>query len=269
MVKKLPDEDSLVNTDEEKVNSILANLIKNAIKFTNDGFIEFGCEIVDGCIRFFVKDSGIGIPEYNKELIFERFRQGNESISRAHEGCGLGLSIAKKYVMMLGGRIWFDSEVGNGSTFYFTIPYSGKSELKTALKDEVVKNENITQDKKLKILIAEDDDVSYSLIIRMVKEISSNIIHASNGEEAVQFCRDNSDIDLILMDIRMPYMDGIDATKNIRLFNDKVIIIAQTAYGFSSDQEKALAAGCNDYLSKPLNKKVLLDLINKYFRVFN
>ncbi len=264
LTKKLKPEEAIINTDDEKVYSVLSNLVKNAIKFTNDGSIEFGCEAINGYVRFYVKDTGMGIPEESREFIFDRFRQGSESILREYEGSGLGLSISKNYVEMLGGKIWFESETGKGTDFFFTLPYSETDrtgEGPTAIdKSDGTAREN----RQLKILLVEDDEVSYSLLKMILKEISSETLRASNGLDAVRLCRENPDIDVVLMDIRMPEMNGLEATRQIRQFNNDLVIIAQTAYGFSSDCEMALDAGCNDYLSKPISRKALIDTINKY-----
>jgi len=270
----LPSNKAIIKTDNEKVYGILTNLIKNAIKFTYEGSIEFGyvlksdSEVVERSrnaeLQFFVKDTGVGIPDYQKELIFERFRQGSDSYDRKYEGSGLGLSIAKSYVEMLGGRIWVESQEGRGTTFYFTIPYNPVSEEITTVEDPVSEVHKEVQIKKLKILIVEDDEISYSLLTRVIQKISKEVIHAITGIEAVEACRNNPDIDLVLMDIRMPQMNGLEATQQIRQFNKDVIIIAQTAYGFSTDCEKALEAGCNDYISKPINKTLLFELIKKH-----
>lgn len=253
-----------IKSDNEKVYGILTNLIKNAIKFTSEGSIEFGYEKKGEYLEFYVKDTGIGISENLKEKIFERFRQGSETYNRGYEGSGLGLSISKSYVEMLGGEIWVESELGIGSTFYFTIPFDTVSKEKHPLEN-VVSAENKESDlRRLKILIVEDDEISSSLLTRTLQNISDEILHALTGVEAVEVCQKNPDLDLILMDIRMPKMSGLEATQLIRQFNKKVTIIAQTAYGFSSDCEKALLAGCNDYISKPIRKTALFDIIDKY-----
>jgi CheY-like chemotaxis protein len=261
----LPAKEAFIKTDNEKVYGILTNLVRNAIKFTNEGSIEFGYEKKGEYLEFFVKDTGVGISKNQTELIFERFRQGNESHNRGYEGSGLGLSIAKAYVEMLGGEIWVESEEGKGSKFYFTIPYIPVSEEKTEQINAISAEHKEVQIKTLKILIVEDDEVSYSLLTRMLQKISKEVLHAITGVQAVEACRNNPDIDLVLMDIRMPDMDGNDATRQIRQFNTDVIIIAQTAYAFSGDKEKAIEAGCNDYIAKPIAKAELLWLIQKYF----
>lgn len=253
-----------IKSDNEKVYGILTNLIKNAIKFTSEGSIEFGYEKKGEYLEFYVKDTGIGISENLKEKIFERFRQGSETYNRGYEGSGLGLSISKSYVEMLGGEIWVESELGIGSTFYFTIPFDTVSKEKHPLENVVTAENKESDLRRLKILIVEDDEISSSLLTRTLQNISDEILHALTGVEAVEVCQKNPDLDLILMDIRMPKMSGLEATQLIRQFNKKVTIIAQTAYGFSSDCEKALLAGCNDYISKPIKKTALYDIIDKY-----
>ena len=264
----LPTEDAVIRTDNEKVYGILTNLIKNATKFTYEGSIEFGYVLKSDSepaeLEFFVKDTGVGISEKQKEFIFERFRQGSDSVDRKYEGSGLGLSISKSYVEMLGGRIWVESQEDRGATFYFTIPYNPVSEEKSAIGNVVYADNKEVQAKKLKILIVEDDEISYSLLSRTLQKISKEVLQAITGVEAVEYCRNNPDLDLVLMDIRMPRMNGLEATQQIRQFNKDVIIIAQTAYGFSSDCEKALEAGCNDYISKPINRTLLFKLIKKH-----
>src|ERR1035437_898995 len=260
----LQSKEAIINTDNEKVYAILTNLVKNAIKFTYEGSIEFGYEKKGEYLEFFVKDTGVGIPQKQHQIIFKRFRQGSESHNRGYEGSGLGLSIAKSYIEMLGGEIWVESQEGKGSTFYFTIPYNAVSEEKIELLNAVSEKLKEVEIKKLKVLIVEDDEISYSLLSRMLQKLSYEVLHAITGVEAIEACRDNPDLDLVLMDIRMPEMDGNEATRQIRQFNKDVIIIAQTAYGFSSDKEKTIEAGCNDYISKPINKNLLYDLIKKH-----
>ncbi|MFH0842183.1 MAG: PAS domain S-box protein [Bacteroidota bacterium] len=257
-----------IKTDNEKLYGILTNLVRNAIKFTYEGSIEFGYILKSDKkspeLEFYVRDTGVGIPRNKHEIIFERFRQGSEKYNRGYEGSGLGLSICKSYVEMLGGRIWVESEAGRGSTFYFTIPYNPVSEETSAVINAVITENEDVQIKKLKILIVEDDEISSALLSRTLQKISNKVIHAITGVEAVEACRNNSDLDLVLMDIRMPQMDGLEATRQIRQFNKDLVIIAQTAYGFESDFNKALEAGCNDYLSKPINNTLLHELIRKH-----
>ena len=260
----LPTEEAVLKTDREKVYAILTNLVKNAIKYSNKGIIEFGYNKRDRFLEFYVKDTGIGIPSDKQHVIFERFMQADIPTEWTQQGAGLGLSITKAYLEMLGGKIRVESQEGVGSTFYFTLPYNAGVTKETVVQ-QFVSSDKIDQVRKLKILIAEDDKVSEMLIDLTVKLFGKEIIKAKTGLEAIEVCKKNPDIDLVMMDIRMPDMGGYEATRQIREFNKEVVIIAQTAYGLSSDCEKAIEAGCNDYIAKPINKTELLLLIQKYF----
>jgi hypothetical protein len=272
----LPAKEATIKTDREKLFAILTNLIKNTIKYSNEGSIEFGyilkmgSETVDQSrnteLEFFVKDTGIGIPKDRHDAIFERFIQVDTMDKMVRQGAGLGLSISKAYVEILGGKIWVESEEGIGSTFYFTLPYTVELKENNSTKDNEVTDNTEDHIKNLKILIVEDDEASEMLLSMYVSGFSNEIIKARTGTEAVEICRNNPDIDLILMDIKMPGLNGYEATRQIRQFNQDIIIIAQTAYGLSSDREKSLDAGCNDYITKPINKHELESLIQKYFR---
>lgn len=255
-------ENLLIVTDSTKLNSIISNLIKNAIKFTSKGYIEFGWEISHDFIMFYVKDTGPGIPKNKIEKIFDRFVQGDHIHSTAQEGLGLGLSIASAYTELLGGKMWVQSQPELGSTFFFSIPYKqycdpNSTINKTEASPLQTQNENIT------LLIAEDDHTNYLLLQEILKDSSFKLIRAKNGEEAVDLCRTQKNIDIILMDIKMPILNGLDATKKIRHFNKSIPIIAQTAYAFSTDKEMALNAGCNDYISKPIIREELIKIISK------
>jgi len=265
----LSGKEAIIKTDKEKIYAILSNLVKNAIKFTITGTIELGYERKENYIEFYVKDTGIGVNQVQKEFIFERFRQGSESLTRNYEGAGLGLSISKAYVEMLGGKIWVDSEVGKGSIFYFTIPYNYETEEKYLPENVISVEDSYNQiDPEvsgLKILIAEDEETSEILIKKLVERCGKEVLIARTGVEAVEICRNNPDLDLVLMDIKMPYMDGYEATRQIRQFNKVVIIFAQTAFALSGDREYAIEAGCNDYISKPYGQYLLFTLMKKYF----
>lgn len=262
LFQKLPEDHTLTLTDNFIFDNILTNLISNAIKFTHEGYVEFGNRLEDNKIIFYVKDTGIGIPKERQKAIFDRFVQGNLSITRPHEGSGLGLAIVRAYVKALNGDIWIESEIGKGSTFFFSLPYI-KAELEEAEKES---GNNLLQvtSKELKILVAEDDNISFLFIKQILKQPEIEVLRAKSGKESVDILKENPQIDLVLMDIKMPLMNGIDATKAIREFNKKVPIIIQTAYISSGDKEKAMEAGCNDYITKPIDKDRLLQLIRKY-----
>src|SRR5665647_2118760 len=263
--KTLTNEEAILKTDREKVYAVLTNLVKNAIKFTQAGSIEFGYQKKGDFIEFYVKDSGSGVNKEHQEFIFERFRQGSESLNRKYEGAGLGLSISKAYVEMLGGKIWVESEEGKGSTFFFTLPYNTKSATKIVSNNEIISDDKEIRINNLQVLIAEDDEASEKLITVAIKKFSKKIIKVTTGVGAVEACRNNPGIDLVLMDIKMPVMDGYEATRQIRQFNTEVVIIAQSAFALTGDREKAIEAGCNDYISKPMKQVVLTALIRKYF----
>lgn len=271
----LSSKESVIKTDIEKVVAVLTNLVKNAIKFTKAGSIEFGYEKKGDFLEFFVKDTGAGVPIEQRELIFERFRQGSELLTRNYEGAGLGLAISKAYVKMLGGNIWITNNPGkfmseglyekNGSIFYFTIPYCHAAEVKSAdiieISDSHEEDQSSFDASGLKILVAEDEEISASLISLILKKTAKEVIKVRTGAEAVEACQNNQDIDVVLMDVKMPVMNGYEATRRIREFNTKLPIIAQTAYGLKGDMEKAIEAGCNDYISKPIISALLIQKI--------
>ena len=268
-VSPLPEKEAIIKTDNEKLYGILSNLVKNAIKYTDKGTIEFGCAKKGNEFEFFVKDSGIGIPKGRLDAIFERFIQADITDKMARQGAGFGLAISRAYVEMLGGRIWVESEEAKGSTFYFTLPGNKNSkEGNDGLTDRISENESKSISPKisgLKVLIAEDDEASEMLIAIELSKFSKEIHRATNGIEAIEICRQHSDIDLVLMDIQMPEMNGYQATREIRKFNKNVIIIAQTAFALTGDKDKAIEAGCNNHISKPIKQEELFSLIQSYF----
>jgi CheY-like chemotaxis protein len=266
---ELPENLEHLTTDGLKLVSILSNLISNAIKFTKEGTVDLAICKRDDLLEFAVADTGIGLAEDKLSIIFERFMQADTSNTRQFEGSGLGLSISKAYAEMLGGKIRVKSEKGKGSLFCLNVPLQYlPGEMNTPRISQSEKTEGSQPDSKasgLKILIVEDDEQSAILLAFAVKTLGTNLIKVKTGREAVAVCRDNPDIDLILMDIKMPEMDGYEATRQIRQFNREVTIIAQTAYALSGDREKALEAGCNDYISKPIKKEDLVELLLQYF----
>lgn len=258
---------ALVLTDKKKLESILTNLIKNSIKFTKSGNIVVGCKVKGGNLEFFVSDSGCGIKKDKLALIFERFIQAETDITRGYEGSGLGLAICKAYVEKLDGEIWAESENEKGSTFYFTMKYNlVNKEKDTRMKEVITMSDENTQQtaEKQTILVAEDDQASFYYLEVILKKENFNVIYAANGQEAVNLYFDNPNIDLILMDIKMPILNGYEATKQIRAIDTMIPIIAQTAHALPEDVEMAINAGCNDCVTKPIKKKILIDKIKIY-----
>lgn len=268
--KGLPNMKCIIRTDKEKLLGIYMNLLQNAIKYTNEGKIECGYEKKDGILRFFVKDTGIGIPQDKLEAIFDRFVQADLSLTKSYEGAGLGLSISKAYVEMLGGKIGVKSEEGKGSQFFFTLPdkftllSKKETEEKQEVKEDVSEGDKLL--KKLSVLVAEDDEISLIYLSKLFEGKCRRISFAKNGQEAVELYKNNGPFDVVLMDIKMPVMDGYAATIKIKEHDKNAFIIAQTAYAFSGDREKALAAGCEDYISKPIKKESLFSIVNKKFK---
>ncbi len=255
----------IVNTDQEKLYAILANLLKNAVKYTHEGSIEFGYATGDEYLRFYVKDTGIGVPEDRRLAIFERFVQADIEDTKALEGAGLGLAISQAYAKMLGGALWMEPNSPFGSCFILEIPapegslqplHSSEKTMEQAIKTDSLKD--------AVILIAEDEDTSVMYMNEILKKRCQNIMYAISGREAVETVREHPEISLILMDIKMPEMDGYEASRKIREFNKDVLIIAQTAFALQGDREKALQAGCDDYITKPVGKADMLELIDRH-----
>ncbi|RLD58030.1 MAG: hypothetical protein DRJ05_08755, partial [Bacteroidetes bacterium] len=263
------EKDILIRTDPTRFKQIVTNLVNNAIKFTEIGIVEFGYylpgnidnkKVHENELLFFVKDTGIGIKKNQQEIIFERFRQVENSLTKRYGGTGLGLAISKSLVLKLGGRIWVESEVGKGSVFYFTVPYviyEGEKLISTE-KDNISIKEGKT------ILIAEDEPSNYHILEILLSDTKSKLLWARNGQEAVDIFTENKDnIDLILMDIQMPIKNGLVATKEIKAIKKDVPILAQTAYALSGDRERFMNAGCDDYISKPIEKDLLFEKIGR------
>ena len=260
----LPECDGNIKSDLLKLNSIFNNLIKNAIKFTDKGVIEIGANKKDNQLECYVKDTGIGIPKNRQKAVFDRFVQSDITDKRAFEGSGLGLAITKAYVEILGGKLWLESKEGYGSTFYFNIPFENSGTNKEEETKQKTSNLPETASNKIKVLIAEDDELSFEYLSIVLSDLAEEIIRAKTGLEAIEICKKNPNIDIVFMDIKMPELNGYEATKKIREFNKEIVIIAQTAFALSGDQEKSLEVGCNDYISKPIDKTKLREVFIKW-----
>jgi len=255
--KGLNNIESNIKTDKNRLTQILSNLLENAIKFTKKGTIEFGYTIKDKNLKFFVKDTGYGIAKKNQQLIFERFSQAEQKHTFV-AGTGLGLSIVKELLKLLGGEIWVVSEIGKGATFYFTIPLIFQKQPKITTTSKAQFN-NI----KINVLIAEDNLPNFLYLKSLFSKYNYQILHALNGAEALKLFNKNKTIDLILMDLKMPVMDGLETTREIRKIDKNIPIIALTAFAMENDREKAIEAGCNDYISKPVSNEKLIEIIHK------
>lgn len=256
------DSSLVILSDQTKIAQILSNLVNNAIKFTQQGFVEVGVSENSKHLKIWVKDTGIGIAKENQALIFDRFRQVDGANPNSMKGTGLGLSISKSLVEMLGGEIWVDSDLGKGATFTFTIP-----NIKAMDGFETVKRDDDTPDKfdfgGVSILLAEDDNINKLLLRRALESANAKVLLASNGAEAIEVLKGNSNIRIVLMDIKMPVMDGLEATQLIKLAHPNMPIVAQTAYALPDERKRAIEAGCDAYLTKPINITVLYKTIQQ------
>jgi len=261
----LSDEDSLIMIDDIKLNEILNNLIGNALKFTDHGRVGYRYDLKGEFLEFCVYDTGIGVAHEMQDEIFQRFRQVEYTSNRQFGGAGLGLSISKSYVELLGGKIWLKSELGKGSEFYFTIPY------KKVGKPTIVENRTANELKyddmdNKKILVAEDERTNYMLLVALLSKLNLHIIRAENGVQAVELCDKNPDFDLVLMDIKMPEMDGFEATRRIKKKYPDLPVIALTAFTSDLDKQKAFDCGCSEFVGKPIDRNELIAKINMFLK---
>ena len=265
VVKDLPEGSAGIISDESKLYQVFTNLINNAIKFTSFGEVVFGYKIKDKNIEFFVKDSGIGIEKDLQDKIFERFRQAEMSFTKEHEGTGLGLAISREMIKMLGGEIYLKSKLNIGSEFIFTLPYRSSSLSEGSFQKPKQLHENFNL-KGIEILVVEDDNVSFDLVFEILSGYGIIVTRAYNGEEAVLMVKSRNDFQLILMDVKMPLLNGIEATRELRKINSGIPIIIQSAFTHETEMQLARAAGCDAYLTKPVNRNLLLENILKFIQ---
>jgi PAS domain S-box-containing protein len=251
-----------IESDGNRIKQILCNLLNNSIKFTKEGKIEFGYKIKENSIAFFVKDTGIGIAQENHALIFQRFRQVKTTNNQIYSGNGLGLSISNALVEKMGGSMSVNSKLGGGSTFAFTVPYVKNIEtMETALTNKTYKTQNWNEKT---VLIVEDDINNHSYLEELFSGTKIKILHAWDGEEAVTIVEKHPDISLVLMDVKMPLLDGLSATQIIKNIRPKLPVIVQTSNALSQDKKIAIEAGCDDYFSKPIDTELLMEKIGNY-----
>lgn len=250
--------------DTPKIQKAVNSLIDNALEYTERGSIRIGCSDSDGVLECYVEDTGIGIAPEHREIIFERFRQIEEYLTRIHGGLGVGLSITKALTESMGGKITFDSELGKGSIFTIAIPFrlSDRKLPERKIPRRLIDGA-IDLSGKL-ILVAEDDPAGAHLLGKMLGATGARVAFAKNGEEAIEIVRNYPEIELVLMDLKMPKMNGFDATREVKKLRKDLPVIAQTAFAMSGDKEKAQDAGCDDYLSKPINRKNLFSVLRKF-----
>jgi CheY-like chemotaxis protein len=268
----IPDEnlykDVLIKSDKSRLRQILSNLISNAIKYTEDGYIEIGYTQEEKNVVFYVKDTGIGISQEKQEIIFQRFRQAEDYSTRKYGGTGLGLSISKALVKLLGGKIWLKSEEHKGSCFSFNIPLE-ENQMTDNTKDETLSykpNETNFDWNAKNILIVEDDPGSLQLMQAVISRTNAHCIICKTGSEAMQkFDKYQNQISIALMDIQLPDISGMEIIKYMKNKNPDIPIIAQTAHAMDEDKTKYIDAGCDDYISKPIKASKLLSKINNIF----
>ncbi|WP_299211720.1 transporter substrate-binding domain-containing protein [uncultured Aquimarina sp.] len=265
----LTNSENLIFMDRPKLNKILNVIVDNAVKYTSNGSITISYTIKDDFLHIAIKDTGIGISEKNKDKIQESLASNLENTVGEYDGMGLGLTIAKKNADFIGGQITLLSEKDKGTTFTLKLPYNPVTKNKA---DKIVsQDKNLLKTEKHIILIAEDGETNFlflKTILTKMNEYDFTIYRAKNGQEAVTICQENDNIDLVLMDIKMPIMNGYDATSYIKKMRPDLPVIAQTAYSIEEDVQKALDAGCDDFVSKPVDRKILKPMLNKYFPVF-
>ena len=262
----VPNEEIYFRTDAFRLRQVLTNLISNALKFTEEGSVNISMSVKnERTLEFSVEDTGIGLTKEELNVIFERFRRSKTSENKNITGTGLGLSIAKSLVELLGGQMWVSSEPSVGTRFWFTLPYIRIPEEQNKSVSMENKSRNESYDWKGKtILIAEDDDNSYAFLKELLGKTNVRLVRAINGKEVVEAAKMSDQINLILMDIQMPYLDGYEATKKIREIRPNLPIIAQTAFAMEGDKEKSILVGCNDYIAKPIQPLNLLAKIGQF-----
>lgn len=259
----LEDEDSDLITDPDVLKNIWINLVSNALKFTEKGHVKFGYKLENKSVKCWVEDTGIGIDKSTTEAIFERYRQADPTIKKSFGGTGLGLAISKGYAQLLGGELWVESELGKGSTFYFTFPYQ-HTEPFSEISGSVLPN-NISLDwSNRTILIAEDIEENFLYLETLIEKNKAHVLRANNGQEAVEMVKENNIIDLVLMDIKMPELNGKEAMLQIKAQFPEMPVIAQSAYGFTEEKDEAIKDGFDYYLTKPVRKDELYVIVNKF-----
>ena len=260
---QIDDEGHTIGSDYSRLKQVLSNLVSNSVKFTSAGEIVMACSKNPKEFIFSVADTGTGIPVEDQKKIFQRFTSFNYSGLNT-KGTGIGLSISKKIIEKLGGNMWLKSNVGKGTTFYFSIPHKASSQKSYKGKETQIVNEPRSLKSKGKVLIVEDDKASQELISKILRPLNLEFVYANDGAEAIRYVIRNDDVSLIMMDLKLPDINGYEATTIIKKINPEIPIIAQTAFAMEGDREKATAAGCDDYITKPLESSKLLERVQTH-----
>jgi CheY-like chemotaxis protein len=254
--------------DSTRIYQVFVNLLNNALKFTEEGSVKFGFKQKESEIEFYVKDTGIGIEEEDKDKVFKYFHKINPETKIEHGGLGIGLTISKHIVELMGGEMYLESEYGKGTTFYFSLPKEQHlaNDIENNKKEIIINKESLPSLVDYKILIAEDDELNYKYYEVLFSKLDTTIVWFKNGLELVDYIKANIDIDkcIILMDIKMPVMDGVEAMQEVKKIRKDIPIIASTAHSLSTDKDNYIGMGFDDYMSKPINRERLVGVISAW-----
>jgi len=259
----LPDQDAFIIADEVRLRQVLNNLVGNAIKFTHQGYVEFGYSVQNesSMLRFFVRDTGIGLSKDKHKVIFERFRQADDSTTREFGGTGLGLAISKSIVELMHGDIWVESELGKGSTFYFTVPMVKSSAQQADVPLSMAQAQQNVDVSGKHVLIVEDEPNSMLFLQSVLNRSGLHIGTAVNGKEAIEKALAQPKPDLVLLDLQLPLVSGYDVIKAIKEVDSTLPIIVQTAHAMLDERERCMALGCNAFIAKPINPEQLIEMV--------
>ncbi|HPY83016.1 MAG TPA: ATP-binding protein, partial [Bacteroidales bacterium] len=267
--KPLSDVDVTIIVDEVRLKQILGNLLHNALKFTEKGYVQFGYKKTNNdFLQLFVKDTGIGIAPEKHAIVFEHFRQEDDTTIRKYGGTGLGLSISKRLIELMNGTMYVESEKGKGATFYVNVPFIQVYESEQDNAISHISLQEYTHFNGEYILVCDDYASSFVFISEMLEDENIHVLQAKSGEEAIEICKNSpTAIDLVLMDIQMAGMNGIDAMHTIKKINPTIPVIAQTAFAQKGDRERFLLEGFDEYITKPLDERELHSIIKRLLKI--
>ncbi len=260
-----PEESFWITSDQIRINQVLVNLLNNAIKFTREGSIEIGFEPEGKRLKFYVKDTGIGIEEAHLAQLFDRFYKIEDDNRKLYRGTGIGLYLSKKIVEMLGGQIQVVSVFGKGSVFSFYIPAEELTIVPATAEQKPEKKQKQSElSHNAVVLLAEDDKSSSIYFKKVMGDLNIHVLQAFDGREALKLFSENRNISLVLLDIRLPGFSGFEILKELKKARPELPVIAQTAFAMAGDEEKCLALGFDDYIAKPVKKDVLIKKLHRF-----